>query len=271
MENILSLTITPEKKLLFEKIISDLRFACKDLTTNELLQIFKDASIYSAKATYKQKEQTVKKTGKFIKNTYQRYKEYGVVESAKVDALHANKFISSLPDKAHNTYNNFLKLKREKQIEIVVVTILTVSIFFAVGGGTDLEGGLPDIDLAIGGLGYHRSILTHSIFIGLTLEFTGRFSLNILEKIKNRMPVDRHPIWDKVFGYMDKHKEKAVTAMWLGIGAHLIKDSGLFGGGVTPYKDFPFSMPINAHENLFAVNGIACSTFGIPNLNKILH
>lgn len=260
MENILSLT--PEKKLLFEKIISDLRYACKDLTTDELLQIFKDASFQSAKAVYKTKKQAIINTSALVKSIYQRYKLNGVVESAKADAKRVNDFVISLPDKMQNVYHKFLKLKREEQIEVVVVTILTVAIFFAVSGGTDLEGGVIDLDLAIGGLGHHRSIFTHSIFIGLSIEFVGRFTLNTLEKVKNRMPIDRHQIWDKVFGYIDKHKEKAVGAMWLGISAHLLKDSGIFGHGVTGYKDLPFSMPMEGHQSAITTNAILSGILG---------
>ncbi|MBA4316769.1 MAG: hypothetical protein C0412_00055 [Flavobacterium sp.] len=255
MENILSLT--PEKKLLFEKIISDLRFACKDLSTEELLQIFKDASLHSAKIVFITKKQAIKNASDLFKTTYKRYKQIGVVESAKADAKRVNEFVLSLPDKMQNVYYKFLKLNREEQIEVVVVTILTVAIFFAVSGGTDLEGGVIDLDLAIGGLGHHRSIFTHSIFIGLSMEFVGRFTINTLEKVKNRMPIDRHQIWDKVFGYIDKHKEKAVAAMWLGISAHLLKDSGIFGDGVTSYKNLPFSMPMEGHQGMFAANGVA--------------
>jgi len=258
-----SLVLSGKGEEFFKKIAYDLKYALKDLTAEELWEIFKQSSITSAKVTYNTKKQSIKQTGMFLKGTFDRYKQNGIIESAKSDAIKIVDFTLAFPDKARAVYRDFLKLKREEQIEIVIVTILTLGIFFASAGGTDLEGGIPDIDLAVGGIAHHRSFITHSILIGLGIEFTGRFSILTLERIKNRMPSDRHGIWHIVFEYIDKHKEKAIAAMWLGIGTHLIKDSGIFGGGVTPYKDLPFNIPISAHESLFAANGIASGIFSI--------
>jgi hypothetical protein len=260
MEQTLALSI--KQKEFYHKLADDLKYALKDLTQEELWEILKESAIISAKVTYEKKIQTIKQAGAFLKNTYERYNRNGIIESAKSDANKIKDFTLSLPEKTKVVYNNFLKLKREEQIEVIVVTILTVSIYFASAGGADFEGGIPDIDLATGGVAHHRSFITHSILIGLGIEFMGRFSILTLERIKNRMPLDRHKIWDAVYEYIDKHKEKAIAAMWLGIGTHLIKDSGAFGGGVTPYKDLPFSMPMSAHKSLFAANGVASSVFG---------
>lgn len=245
----------------YKKLAYDLKYALKDLTSEELWEIFKQSAIESGKVTYETKKKALKQTGQVLKTTFDRYKQNGIIESAKSDASKLKDFTLALPDKVQIVYNNFLKLNREEQVEIVIVTFLTLAIFFACAGGTDLEGGIPDIDLAIGGVAHHRSILTHSILIGLGIEFTGRFTILTLEKIKDRMPVDRHQVWEKVFHYINKHKDKAMAAMWLGIGAHLIKDSGIFGGGVTPYKDIPLGMPMEMHQSIFAANGVASSIF----------
>jgi hypothetical protein len=257
------LILTQSQKSFYYKLASDLKYALKDLTQEELWKIIKEAAKLSASTTYQKKKDSLKRTGTFLKRTYDRYNQNGIIESVKSDAIRVKDFTLALPEKAQAVYNNFIKLKREEQIEVAVVTILTIAIFFAAAGGTDLEGGIPDTDLTIGGVAHHRNFITHSILIGLGIEFTGRFSILTLERIKNRMPTDRHEIWDKVYGYIDKHKEIAISAMWLGIGAHLIKDSGVFGGGVTSYKDLPISMPMEAHEGLFAANGIASSIFSV--------
>ena len=257
------LVLSPGQKSTFDKIVSDLKYALKDLTSEELFAIFKDASVHSFKTTLQTKKKALINTASFLDKTITRYQGNGFLNSAKADAKKAGDFLLSLPDKAQNVYANFLKLKREEQIEVVVVTIMTVAIFFATSGGTDLEGGLPDTDIAITGIGHHRNFISHSILIGLGVEFTGRFSISTLNHVRNRMPFDKHPLWDTVYNYIDKHKEKAVAAMWLGIGAHLIKDSGIFGGGVTPYKDLPFSMPVEAHQSLFAANGVVSGMYGV--------
>ncbi|MHB8337656.1 MAG: hypothetical protein ACYDEE_09575 [Ignavibacteriaceae bacterium] len=247
----------------FKKVIDDLKYALKDLSSEELFLIFKDSAISSLKVTYNTKKDSLKRTSDFIKSTVKRYHKDGIIQSAQDDAKRINDFIALLPGKAKDVYLNFLKLSRGEQIEVVSVTILTVAIFFASAGGIDLEGGLPDTDIAVMGIQHHRNFISHSILIGLGVEFTGRFSLNMLEKVKNRMPIDRHPVWDSVYNFIDKHKNKAIAAMWLGISAHLLKDSGIFGVGVSPYKDLPFSMPIEAHQGLFAANGAASTIFSI--------
>lgn len=259
MTSTIALPIHGRKTL--DHLIEDLKYALKDMTKEELFDILKKSGVYAAKVTYDKKKQGIKAFASLAQKTFKRYKNDGVYESFHNDMDKIEDFIISLPAKSKALYSKFITLNRDEQIELVIVTILTLAIFFYVGGGTDMEGGLPDTDIAIMGIGEHRNIVTHSILIGLGVEFAGRFSLNTLEKIKNRMPSNRHFIWDRVYGYMDKHKEKAVAAMWLGLGTHLLKDSGIFGHGVTSYKDLPFSMPIEGHQGLFAANGIASGLF----------
>ncbi len=205
---------------------------------------------------------------KFLDNTINRYKQEGVLNSLKADTEKLQDFLVKVPGSARMLYENFLSLNREKQIEIAAVTVITLLIFFTAAGGFDFEGGVPDMDIMAAGIGSHRSLFTHSILIGFGIEFTGRFTLLLLNKVKNRMPADKHPAWDKIYSYIDKHKEKAIAAIWLGIGTHLIKDSGIFGGGVTPYKDLPFSMPMDSHQALFAANGTASQIFGINSFGN---
>lgn len=255
--------LNANKKALLSQLLDELKYALKDLTTEELISIFLEASAKSAKTTIQQKTVSLQKAWRVSKDTFLRYKSDGLIESAMNDAKRLNDFVQSLPDKVKNVYYNFLKLSRDEQIEMVAVTIMTAAIFFAVSGGLDLEGGLPDTDIAIAGIGHHRSIFSHSIIIGLGIEFTGRFSILVMEKIKNRLPANHHQIWDTVYRFIDNNKELAIAAMWLGIGTHLLKDSGLFGGGVKPYADLPGSMPIEAHQGLFAANGVASSIFSI--------
>ena len=258
-----SLSISKKDESSFNKILNDLSYALREITTEELAIIFKDSALLSIKVTIKTKKDALKNAASAVKNISIRYRKDGIIQSAKNDAKRLGDFAVSLPDKAKDIYNNFLDLTREEQIEAVSVTILTTAIFFASAGGLNLEGGLPDLDIDISGIQHHRNFFSHSILIGLGVEFTGRFSLNVLEKIKNRMPNDRHPVWDRVYNIIDSHKDKAIAAMWLGIGAHMLKDSGLFGGGVTPYKDLPFSMPMEAHKGLFAANGVASGIMGM--------
>lgn len=254
--------ITPEKKELFQKLFDELKYALKDLSSQELKEILIESSTIAVKDTYNSKKNSIKNTYIFLKKNIDRYKKDGVAESFKHDMDSIQKFLVNLPEKIKVIYNNFLSLDREKQIEIVAITIISVAIFFAASGGLDFEGGLPDTDIALMGIGDHRNVVSHSILIGLGIEFTGRFGILTLGKIRNRLPLNHHVIWDKVYLFLDNNKNIAISAMWLGIGTHLLKDTGIISGGIKPYTGLPVEMSMEGHQGLFAANGIASMMFG---------
>lgn len=259
---ITTLTFKAEKRLLFQQLFDELKFALRDLSSSELQEIFFESSKIAVKATYQSKERAVKNSIVFLKKNINRYKTEGFVQSLKTDGKKAADFVYNLPEKVKSIYNNFLKLDREKQIEVVAITIITSAIFFTAAGGSDFEGGIPDTDIALMGIGHHRNIVTHSILIGLGIEFTGRFTILVLDKIRKRLPQDHHLIWDKVYLFMDNNKGLAISAMWLGLGTHLLKDTGIIAGGMKPYSDVPFQMSMESHQGLLAANGFASTLFG---------
>jgi hypothetical protein len=224
--------------------------------------IFLSASKSAIKTTYQNKKNAVKNIATLTKSTYLRYKENGIKESAKQDALRIQNIMKDLPDKTRNIYNNFIVLPRDKKIEVAAATIMTAAIFFACGGGFDMEGGLPDMDISVAGIGHHRSIFSHSIIIGLGVEFTGHFTINLLGNVRNSLPTPHHYSWDRVYNFIDSNKGLAFAAMWAGVGLHLIKDSGILMGGTKPYADIPIGMPMEGHQGLFAANGIVSELFG---------
>jgi len=253
----------------FSQLLEELKYALRDITSQELKTILIEASAGSVRATYHAKKKSVKGLWELSKKakalgleTIERYKTDGVIQSFEKDMDKLGELAMKLPAKAKMVYDNFLSQTREKQIETVASVILLTSIYLACCGGPDAEGGLPDMDIAVAGIGHHRSVFSHSVILGLGIEFTGRFTFMILENIKGRLPEPHHTAWDKVFNFMDKNREKAVMAVWLGIGTHLIKDSGLITGGVKPYADMPVSMTKEAHQATFAINGMTATAFG---------
>lgn len=164
-------------------------------------------------------------------------------------------------------YKDFLAKPREEKIEMLAAMVLAVAIFFVSAGGSDLEGGIPDIDLMFG-VGFHRHIISHSFIIGLMAEFIMRSGIEVYDKIYQNLPKDHHNFWDKTHNFIENHKEMAVGAMWLGIGAHLIKDAGIFGHGVKPYVGLPFEMSMGMHQTLFAINGVSSITFAYYDVRR---
>lgn len=253
---------------IFNQLLSELKFALKDLTTQELCDILLKASGQSLKATYDSKKQSLKniaslsqKAFSYAKQNAARYKTDGFRESAINDIKRAGAYASSIPSRLRGFYDNFLSLPREKQIETVAMAVLMTAIYLTCCGGLDAEGGLPDMDITLAGIGHHRSLFSHSIILGLGVEFSGRLMILVLGKIRDRLPENHHPGWDKTYEFIDRNKGKAIAAMWLGIGTHLIKDSGLFAGGLKPYSDLPLHMSKGAHQATFAMNGIASGAF----------
>lgn len=247
----------------FSQVLGELKHALHDLSTEEMLEIFARAASAAAKVTVQKKVRAFKDTGKFLSKTFNRYKSDGVQKAMKEDYNHAKTFVINLPDKARHAYESFRGLSRERQIEEVAILLLTLAIFFAAAGGFDVEGGIPDLDIQLGGIGHHRSIITHSIIIGFGFEFACRFGVALIERIRDRLPNHHHQAWDKVYEFLDRNQDLFIGAMWAGIGLHLIKDTGILVGGKKAYVGLPHGLPIEVHQSLQGANAAAAELFGL--------
>lgn len=92
-----------------------------------------------------------------------------MIDSLSEDAYKVGSAIKELPENSKLFYSDFIIQPKEKKIEILIVTILTFSIFFTVGGRLDMEGGVPDLDTELLGIGMHRNVFLHTILLGLGL------------------------------------------------------------------------------------------------------
>ena len=147
-----------------------------------------------------------------------------------------------------------------------MVTSIGLMIFFASAGGFDLEGGLPDQDLKFG-IGKHRHIFSHSVILGFGAEFVMRYVMLFLSIIYTKLPSSHHEIWDKMHEFIQKNKNLAIGAMWMGIGAHLLKDAGLFADKIKPYAGLPGSHSMSFHKGLFATNAAVAETIGVKSIS----
>ena len=253
--------ITLPKDSQFETLFNELVYALRSLSSDDLSKLFLQASGLAISSTWKSKKKAVDQTIKFSKEFVQRYKETGIKNSLQNDFNRLKDFTLKLPEISKDLYNKFLSLSTEQKVETIAILILTLSIFFISSGGLDFEGGIPDTDIILGGIGNHRNIFSHSIVIGLSIEVVCRFAILTLENIKIRLPEPHHPIWDKVYNFIDSNKNLAFSAMWLGIGTHLIKDTGLFSHLTKPYSGLPVDMSMGSHKALFMTNGLASDIF----------
>ena len=124
--------------------------------------------------------------------------------------------------------------------------------FIAGSGGMDGNGGIPDTDIAMFGIGDHRSLFTHSIIAGIVVEGSILALADLAEIVCDKLPVgQRSEFWDQLSSAKDQIAGQLAAGASAGIAYHLAVDATLQPAA---YKDLPFSMPMEAHQMLFVVN-----------------
>lgn len=152
------------------------------------------------------------------------------------------------------------------QVEKKAVVVHGVSALFmglVTAGGLDAEGGIPDMDTQLFGIGAHRNIFFHSVLIGLGVEFSIRFSLALIKRLEHRIPVRDNRFWKEMISLADQVESGMVKGMWLGMFIHLLQDANLFADSTKPYAGLPFSMEMDSHQNLFAFNSLISGSFSL--------
>gem|GEM_PF-997390 len=142
-------------------------------------------------------------------------------------------------------------LMSKQNPEDAALTLFASVVGFYSGGGTG-DGGIPDLDLTIGGIGWHRSIFTHSIIAGIVVEASVLSILDLVETVHHNLPEQHAEFWDELQKHSRTGSESFVTGASLGIASHLGIDT--FIDGFTPYKDLPISLPMEVHQALMGLN-----------------
>lgn len=123
---------------------------------------------------------------------------------------------------------------------------------FLVGsGGVDGDGGIPDLDF-LGGIGDHRSLLTHSIVAGIVIETLVLVTLDLTKTVYASLPEEHDPFWDKVVEVSDDVFSALTVGVSTGLAYHLGMDAVGDSGGT--YKNLPMSLPIEGHQAIALTN-----------------
>jgi len=126
--------------------------------------------------------------------------------------------------------------------------------FYMGSGGVDGNGGIPDTDLALG-IGWHRSVFTHSIISGIVVEGAILAVADFADVVCAKLPVsERDPFWDQLVETKRRIANGLVKGTSAGIAYHLGVDATLQPG---TYHGLPFELRQEVHNSLFALNGIA--------------
>ncbi|KAF2958383.1 hypothetical protein AS159_01375 [Thermotoga sp. Ku-13t] len=152
------------------------------------------------------------------------------------------------------------QMSPEQRVDTLIDFVIIVLILFLVGGGFDFEGGLPDTDLAFS-VGAHRNIFTHTVLLGLTLEFTVRFLVALATESEKRGYRPRSEFLRAVLDFAKKHHGAAITGMWLGLFVHYLKDANLLARRTKPYTGIT-GLSMQEHQRMLASNAFASAIFG---------
>jgi len=246
------------------RLARDLQSACEDLNGADWAGLIGSALSAAAQTTASVRWHSVRNLGRRIVRASEHIGSVGPRQAALDAWKSVRDAAEAAPDRARAAFAWLRSLPKGRQVDELTQVLLTWMVFYAAAGEADLEGGLPDLDLALG-IGAHRSVVSHSLLLGIESELALRFGLSLLDGLIAHMPDDRHPVWSRIAAALDRYGERAMTGVWLGIGAHLIKDAGLLHLGTTkPVVGLPWSMPMAAHQTFLAANGVACAAVASP-------
>lgn len=166
-----------------------------------------------------------------------------------------------------NKIEEFNQLDFTQKKDIIVSGLFWAGMVFLVGGGSDFEGGAPDLDIKTGGIGNHRNVFFHTILLALLLEFILRFVVNLLRNGRKYLPHDHSVIWtgvDRLIKELERNENIMVSGIWVGMAIHLLKDANIFADRVKPYTGIPRELSMQAHQNILATNSFLSFIFGNP-------
>lgn len=126
--------------------------------------------------------------------------------------------------------------------------------FFLGSGGFDADGGIPDMDLALG-IGNHRSVLTHSIIAGSAAEAAILSTFVLSRILHSHLPADRDPLWDRLMRVSERFSVSLLSGTSLGLAYHLGLDATL--DGATALKGLPWSLSLDAHRAIVGLSALA--------------
>lgn len=266
-----------EKKFQLPQLAKELKFAFEGLSAKEWKELVLQATKIALKATARNKITALLSLVKFllcvplfVLKVLLRYLSKGMRKASLEDWKKSRNFMRSLPKKLQGRFDQFRKMSKEEQIEQVTVFVLSVLVFYTVSGGRDLEGGLPDKDLKLLGIGGHRNIFFHSILLGLGTEFLLRFSIEIISEFYRRLPTTHHKVWDAMHNFIKHNQNLPIAAMWAGIGAHLLKDANILKERTKVITGLPVGRSMKTHQIVLATNALVSAAFAIQEAKTTL-
>lgn len=241
-----------------------LRAACEGMSAYDWSDLVAGCVRRAAAEMVRTKGLALRRASSAVERNVRRYAGEGAARAGRDDLEALRRTAVDLPASARRALEEFRALPRGEQTDQIIDILVAWAMFWATAGGRDMEGGLPDSDLALG-IGAHRNLFSHTILIGLAAELSFRTALELLEALIRRMPADRHPLWQEVDRAARRHSGAAFSGLWAGLGAHLLKDAGLFAARTKPYSGLRIRMPMWGHQGMLFANGATSEVFALSH------
>jgi hypothetical protein len=120
-------------------------------------------------------------------------------------------------------------------------------------GGLDGDGGIPDLDL-LGGIGAHRSLLTHTFVAGVVAETLVRAAADLATRTHLQLPTQHDKLWDALV----LNDSRIVNALCAGVSAglsyHFAVDATADAGGA--YASLKGVISATADNTLQGANAV---------------
>ena len=136
--------------------------------------------------------------------------------------------------------------------------------FGAGSGGLDGNGGIPDLDL-VAGVGAHRSPITHTVIAGIVAEGLLLAFADLAAEVNERLPAQHDHIWDGLARIGRPLTESLAIGTSAGLAYHLLVDAFVQPG---TYHGVPFHMPMEAHQTIFAANGVIEAEYAASRMSE---
>ena len=181
-------------------------------------------------------------------------------------AEHAGKKIGAAFGNIRNLFFGIgekVKAVRDDPVSETLKLVALALAAIASSGGMDGNGGLPDIDIPLLGIGAHRSPFTHSILIGAGVETLVGTLIRLILSIHTKLPAKHDPVWDSISSHSPALLKAISCGASFGIAYHLLVD-GL--AQPAPYHGLTVPLPLAVHQAVQAANGF---TEGLDSLQRI--
>lgn len=192
------------------------RVLASTLTLSQLKEIFLEFIFIDVLGSIKEIGTTIKTFFRGIKGEFQKLKSEGIVDYVS----NKLKLLKKLPKIIKNEINSFVEnIKSMSKSELVIFIAKTLVLIASAYLGYNI----PDLDITLFGIGFHRHFLTHSVFpvIGVALigKLIKRFSIHMRKNCEEGDLDIKNGLHE-----MDSFIDTITNGIALGLSLHLSQD-----------------------------------------------